>query len=161
MTHSRTNEPHGPPLLIQPVTTQNWRAVAALTVRADQTEFVNAPVFNLALCHYSPLGWTPLAVLVDDVVVGFLMWAVDPADGFCWLGGVMIDQGWQGRGYGKQAMRGALAFLHEQHGQCRFALSYHPANTVAAHLYRGLGFHETGEVEEEEVVARFVLPMSA
>ncbi len=145
------------PLFVAPVTAQNWRAVAALTVRPDQAEYVNAPVFNLALCHYSPVGWAPLAVLTGDGVVGFLMWAVDPADGFCWLGGVMIDQGVQGRGYGKAAMRAALAYLHHEHGHTHFALSYHPTNAVAAHLYRGLGFQETGEQEDDEVVARFVL----
>ena len=150
------SETTDPSLFVTPVTAQNWRAVAALTVRPDQEEYVNAPVFNLALCHYSPVGWAPLAVMTGDEVVGFLMWAVDPADVSCWLGGVMIDQGVQGRGYGKRAMQAALAFLHDQYGHSHFALSYHPSNTGAAHLYRSLGFEETGEQEDDELVARFV-----
>ena len=138
---------------VEPVTVDNWRAVAALQVNADQREFVNPPVFNLALCHYSPTGWSPLAVRAEGQIVGFLMWAVDPEEGSCWLGGVMVDAAFQGRGYGKQAMIAALMTLGGQ-GHRQFALSYHPANAVARRLYLGLGFQETGEMEDEEVVAR-------
>jgi diamine N-acetyltransferase len=35
-----------------------------------------------------------------------------------------------------------------------FALSYAPDNTVARHLYSDLGFVETGEMAEDEIVAR-------
>ncbi|MDB5045787.1 MAG: family N-acetyltransferase [Deinococcus sp.] len=143
-----------PPVFVEPVTSDNWRAVAALQVKAEQREFVNPPLFNLALCHYSPAGWSPLAVRAGEQTVGFLMWAVDPADASCWLGGVMIDAAWQGQGYGKQAVRAALAALTAQHGHRQFALSYHPENTGARHLYLGLGFQETGEREDEEIVAR-------
>jgi len=119
---------------------------------------VNPPVFNLALCQYSPIGWSPLAIRAHDQIVGFLMWAVDPADGSCWLGGVMIDAAFQGRGYGKHAVIAALETLAVNHGHRHFALSYHPSNTVARDLYAGLGFRATGEMEDEEVVVRLVFP---
>ena len=35
-----------------------------------------------------------------------------------------------------------------------FALSYQPENTAARALYASLGFVETGEQEDDEVVAR-------
>lgn len=66
----------------------------------------------------------------------------------------MIDTAFQGLGYGKKAVAAALSMLRAQHGHHQFALSYHPENTVARRLYLGLGFQETGEVEDEEVVAR-------
>lgn len=146
---------------VEPVSSDNWRAVAALQVKADQRGYVNPPVFNLALCQYSPLGWSPLAVRAGDQVVGFLMWAVDPQDGSCWLGGVMVDAAFQGLGYAKKAVAATLAQLSAQHGHQRFALSYRPDNAVARRLYLGLGFQETGEMEEEEVVARLALSIGA
>jgi diamine N-acetyltransferase len=36
------------------------------------------------------------------------------------------------------------------------ALSYAPENRVARDLYLGLGFVESGEVEDDEIVARLV-----
>lgn len=146
-----------PDVSVEPINSGNWRAVAALEVKVEQRDMVNPPVFNLALCHYSPVGWSPLAVRAHDQIVGFLMWAVDPADGHCWLGGVMIDAAFQGRGYGKQAVAAALETLAVQYGHRQFALSYHPDNVVARDLYAGLGFQATGEMEDEEVVVRLVV----
>jgi hypothetical protein len=44
-----------------------------------------------------------------------------------------------------------------EHGHRRFALAYRPDNPAKA-LYAALGFRETGEVEDGEVVARLWLP---
>lgn len=144
------------PLTLQPVNRANWRAVTKLTVSEAQQAFVAAPCYYLALCAYDQL-WQPLAVMLGEQVIGFLMWAIDPADGSCWLGGILIDQHYQGQGYGKQAVSAALDLLHTQHGHQHFALSYQPANLVAKHLYASLGFAETGEAEGDEVVARLLL----
>lgn len=150
-----------PHVSVEPVTSENWRAVAALQVKAEQRAYVNPPVFNLALCQYSPARWLPLAVRAGDQIVGFVMWAIDPEDASCWLGGVMVDATFQGLGYGRQAIVAALAELGGGRGHQRFALSYHPENTVARHLYLGLGFQETGEMEDEEVVARLTTQTSS
>ena len=79
------------------------------------------------------------------------------ANGSCWLGGILIDRDVQRRGYGRHAVRAAIAMLREQHGYQDFALSYHPTNLAARNLYHQLGFVEMGEWEGDEVVARFSL----
>jgi diamine N-acetyltransferase len=108
------------------------------------------------MCAYEQL-WQPLAIFLNEDVIGFLMWAVDPADSSCWLGGILIDQQYQRRGYGRQAIQAAISMLAEQHGHQNFALSYQPSNIVAKTLYQSLGFVETGELEDDEVVARLSL----
>ena len=140
---------------LRPVNRDNWRAVTQLKVTAAQYEFVAEPCYYLTMCAYDQL-WQPLAIYLDELVIGFLMWAIDPADGSCWLGGVLISQEYQGRGYGRQAVQAALTLLNDQHGHQRFALSYQPANTVAKKLYQSLGFSETDEWEDDEIVARLV-----
>ena len=140
---------------LRPVTNENWRAVAQLEVFAAQQRFVADPSYYLALCCYGEL-WQPLAVYAGERIIGFLMWAVDPADGSCWLGGILIDRHQQRRGYGRQAVQTAIEQLHEQHGFQQFALSYAPDNP-AKQLYTQLGFTETGEREDEELVARLLL----
>jgi diamine N-acetyltransferase len=144
---------HPPSLTLQPVSRENWRAVAQLKVTPEQAVFVAEPCYYLALCCYEDT-WHPLAITLDKEVIGFCMWGVDPADASCWLGGLLIDQRYQGRGYGKGAVQAALALLAEQHGHRAFALSYQPGNSVAKKLYESLGFRETGEREDDEVVAR-------
>lgn len=148
--------PNATSITLESVNSTNWRGVAQLTVSEAQHAFVAVPSYYLALCAYDQL-WQPLAVRLGEEVIGFLMWAVDPADGSCWLGGILIDQHHQGRGYGKQAVRAAIALLHTQHGYQHFALSYQPTNLVAKQLYATLGFAETGEIEGDEVVARLGL----
>lgn len=146
------------PITLQPVSRESWQAVANITVAPEQAEFVASGSYYLAMCCYGDI-WQPLAISRGDEVIGFCMWGVDPADGSCWLGGIMIDQQHQRRGYGRRAIEAAIAMLAEQHGHRHFALSYSPDNHVARQLYHSLGFRETGEMEEEEqeLVARLEL----
>ena len=140
---------------IHPVTSDNWREVAKLEVADSQREFVAEPLYYLALCNYGEL-WQPLAIYLGEHVVGFMMWAIDTDDGSCWLGGILIDQSHQRKGYGRQAIRAAIDMLAEKHGHQNFALSYSPDNP-AKHFYHKLGFIESGEWEDNEAVARLSL----
>lgn len=142
-------------VMLRPVSRDNWREVAKLKVADPQREFVAEPCYYLALCSYGG-DWKPLAVYLGEQAIGFLMWAVDPADGSCWLGGILIDQSYQRRGYGRQAIQAAIAMLAGEHGYQHFALSYSPENP-AKHLYHTLGFIETDEWEDNEAVARLSL----
>ena len=142
-------------VILRPVNGDNWRDIAKLKVTEAQEEFVAEPCYYLALCCYGD-GWRPLAIYLNEQVIGFLMWGEDSADGSCWLGGLLIDQNYQRRGYGRQAVQRAIEMLAEGHGYQHFALSYSPNNS-AKHLYRMLGFIETEEWEDDEVVARLSL----
>lgn len=138
-----------------PVNRDNWRKVAGLDVNESQRSFVAEPTYYLALCNYGKL-WQPLAIYLGKEVIGFMMWAVDTNDGSCWLGGILIDKKHQRKGYGRQAIQAAISMLGEKHGYQDFALSYSPDNP-AKHIYHKLGFKETDEWEDDEVVARLSL----
>lgn len=150
------NLDNGTQVSLRPVDSDNWRGVANLQVTEAQREFVAEPSRYLALCCYGN-DWNPLAVYLGEHIIGFMMWAVDPADGSCWLGGIMIDQSHQGKGYGRQATERAISLLAEEHDFVDFALSYKPTNMIAKHLYQSLGFSETDQWEDDEKVARFSL----
>jgi diamine N-acetyltransferase len=140
-------------VLLRPVDRENWRDVAGIQVTQSQREFVAEPSYYLALCCYGN-DWQPLAITLGERVIGFMMWAVDPADNSCWLGGIMIDQSCQGKGYGRQAVQEAIEMLAKEYGYEDFALSYQPKNLIAKHLYNSLGFSETDEWDEDEIIAR-------
>lgn len=142
-----------PAVTLAPVDATTWRDVAALTVAPDQERFVAAPTHYLCLCAYGDV-WHPLAVRRAGEVVGFLMWGIDDEDGSCWLGGVLVDARHQGRGLGRASVAAALELLADRGAAAGFALSYQPENARARALYGSLGFVETGEVSDDEVVAR-------
>jgi diamine N-acetyltransferase len=144
-----------PTVSLRPVDAGSWRDVARLTVAPGQERFVAAPTYYLALCGYGDV-WQPMSVQdsASGEAVGFLMWGIDDADGSCWLGGVLVDAAHQGRGVGRAAVVEALRVLRPRVDCAGFALAYHPDNTVARSLYASLGFVETGEVDDDEVVAR-------
>ena len=146
----------GAQLTLRPVNKDNWREVIEVTVNEAQYEFVGRPDYYLTMCAYGEL-WKPLAVYLGERAIGFLMWAVDPADQSCWLGGIMIDQRYQGQGYGRRAIQTAVNMLAQEYGHQDFALSYNPDNTLAKGLYMSLGFVETAEWEDDEIVARMRL----
>lgn len=129
----------------------NWRAACALQVRPEQTDFVAPVSYYLALCTYGP-DWSPLAIMAGRENVGFVMWAVDDADNSFWIGGLLVSAELQRRGYGRAAMELLLEMAAER-GHEEVALTYQSANP-ARELYGRLGFVETGEMEDDEVVAR-------
>ena len=139
---------------ITEITKDNWRAATAIRPAEGQDRFVNTTAYYLALCHYGDQGWQPLGIYLEDEVVGFAMWAVDPADQSHWIGGLIIDRNHQGRGVGRAAMRALIRWLESKPRCKQIALSYHPENPVARRLYRNLGFTETSEMEDDELVAR-------
>ncbi len=139
---------------LEQVSAGNWRAITRIEVAPEQRDFVRSPSYYLALCAYDDIGWRPLAITAAGEVIGFLMWAVDPADGACWLGGIMIDRRHQGRGFGRRAVADAIVRLAQSHGFTEFALSYNPDNAIAGRLYSSLGFEDTGRWEDDEVIAR-------
>ncbi|MCX6374020.1 MAG: GNAT family N-acetyltransferase [Actinobacteria bacterium] len=142
-----------PDIELHLVDAANWRACADLEVAAEQRDFVSPVTRYLCLCHYGGL-WQPLAVYAADEVVGFVMWAVEPGDRSGWIGGLVIDKARQRKGYGRATVE-ALARRLLDSGDCdSCALSYSPHNAVARDLYLSLGFVETGEMEDDEVVAR-------
>jgi len=155
----RLNEP-GPPIVgahgvvsLHEVEAASRRALWSVKAGRRQARWVAPVPQYLALCLLSG-EWQPLEVRAADRTVGFVMWARDPADGSYWVGGFVIDRKEQGKGYGRAAFSALLDVLRSKPGCRQVALSYRPDNTVAKALYASFGFRETGEMEDDEVVAR-------
>ena len=141
---------------LRDVTSENWREVVSIEPREDQRRFVANVAYYLNLCHYGE-DWRPLAIYRDHELVGFAMWAFDDSEDSHWIGGLVIGAEHQGKGYGRAAMEALLGYLAAQPGYREAALSCDPENTVARRLYASLGFVETGERVDEELVARLQL----
>jgi diamine N-acetyltransferase len=139
------------------VDADNWRACAALRVTGEQRRWVADVTYYLCLCTYGGT-WHPLAIQLENDVVGFLMWGVDD-DHSRWIGGLLVDAAHQRHGVGRAAVIEAIRLLIAQPDCAGIALSYQPANHAARSLYGALGFSDTGETAEDgsELVSRLRL----
>src|SRR5215472_7357385 len=88
---------------VREITRENWLQCVRLTVATEQESFVASNALSLAQSKYEP-EWIPLAVYDDDEMVGFLMYGVYRDEGKYWILRVMVDQRFQGKGYGRAAM---------------------------------------------------------
>ena len=132
-------------------------AVAALTVAAPQRGFVAANLYSLAQAAVMP-GQIPRAVYADETPVGFVMYGFDTdEDAYC-ISRLMVDQAYQGKGYGRQAMALVLDDIRARQPRRGFAyISFEPHNTAARALYESLGFVPDGRVEDGELIYRIAL----
>jgi diamine N-acetyltransferase len=68
-----------------------------------------------------------------------------------------VDENHQGKGYGRFGMEKMLDIFRADERIKTVGISYEPHNDGARKLYASLGFVETGEIVEEEVVAELKL----
>src|SRR5450756_2263751 len=104
-----------PIIELRDVDADNWRACAGLEVAPEQRDFVSPVARYLCLCNYGGV-WHPLAVYAGDEVVGFVMRAVDTGDQSGWIGGLVIDQARQRKGYGRATVEALTRRLLETGG---------------------------------------------
>jgi diamine N-acetyltransferase len=145
-------------ITLREITRENWRECARLKVAEHQQRFVASNAVSLAQSKYEPEN-VPLAVYDDSVMVGFVMYAEeDYGLAKVWfIQRLMIGQQYQGRGYGRAAMEALLQRLTGAPGYEAVLISFVPENEAARALYTSLGFQDTGEIEEGEVVFRLTL----
>ena len=152
-------------LSIQEVTRENWSATLGLAVFPEQQMFIAAyvPIAAIALAKAcirpGGLVWIPYAFYANGEMVGFTELAYEPGslDNF-WILHFFIDQHYQGRGYGKEALSVLLQFIRDHHPKCQaLQLTVNPENDLAQHLYTSAGFRPRGAEMSGEPVYRLAL----
>lgn len=94
----------------------------------------------------------PYALYEGEEPVGFIMFDWRPEKKWVEIWRLMIDHRFQGKGYGRAAVQKALEFLRESGLFEKVQINYVEENQGAKHLYRSMGFQETGAMEGNEVV---------
>jgi len=140
---------------LREITPENFAKVINLDVAEDQKLFVAPNVKSIAQAYIHPDS-VPLAVYNgDDELVGFVMYGYDPDDEKYYLGRLMIDANYQGKGYGKAATLEVVRRMSEIEDCQAIYLSFVPENTGAERLYSSVGFERTGKLNGDEIVMRF------
>jgi len=142
-----------PAITLRAVTPDNFDAVIGLRVADEQSNFVAPNLYSLAETYVEPT-YRPFAIYVGDDPVGFTMYGRDERTGEWWIMRLMIAHAHQAQGYGRVAMEALIALMIAEHGMSEIVTSFEPENDVAAKLYRRLGFVDTGEIVDDELVMR-------
>lgn len=153
---------------LENINSKNIWKVLKLHVSKEQDDFVASNTQSIceAYLSISVNGHAlPFGIFDDETPVGFVMIGYDVDDTYenppkiayknysIWR--LMIDERYQRKGYGREALKQALDFIRTfpcGAADCCY-LSYEPDNTVAKKLYASFGFEENGEMDEDEVVA--------
>ena len=155
-------------LKLEKVNGKNVWDILKLSVSEEQKAFVAGNDISIIEAYTAITengNAFPFGIYEEDTPVGFLMigfdtdayWDEAPsiAKGNYNLWRLMIDNHYQNRGYGKEAVRLALEFVQTfPCGKAEYCwLSYKPENRNASQLYRLFGFVETGEMDGDELIA--------
>lgn len=151
-------------VVLAPATSANWQDIAHIRAADTQRRWVADVTYYLCLSMYDG-PWRSYAVQdACGATVGHVMWAVDPEDRSHWIGGLIIDADHQGNGLGRATVEALCALWEREEPSLsgtpyqQAALSVAPDNEGALRLYRSLGFVDTGEFSDDEIVLRRVRP---
>ena len=153
---------------IEKINAKNIWDILKLHVSKEQESFVAPNELSIIEAYIAITGnghAFPFGIFEDEIPVGFLMVGYDVDESFdnppqiaygnysIWR--LMIDEKYQSKGYGKEALRLALEFIRTfPCGKAEYCyLSYEPENVVAKRLYSKFCFIENGEMDDEEIVA--------
>ena len=140
---------------LQPVDQSNRTDCILLKVTKAQSEYIATNESSLKAAAEHPEVARPFVIYADGIAVGFTMFAFEPdyedPDDRYWLWRFMIDETYQGKGYGKEALRQIISYFKENEaGNIR--LSTKESNVNAIQLYQSFGFVPNGDRNDGEIV---------
>ena len=159
---------------LEPIDAKNVWDVLDLKLKREQKNFVASNEISIVQAYTAQgtgCSAFPFAICRDKdrKPVGFLMigfneaalYELDDEEPPTALKGnysiwrLMIDKRYQGRGYGREAIRQALDFVRTWPcGKAELCeISFEPENEVARALYHACGFVENGEKDGDELIA--------
>jgi len=134
---------------LREITPDNFQDCVELEVAADQKHFVAANVMSIAQSKVFPY-LIPSAVYNGDEMVGFTLHGKDPESGKYYIVRLMIDEKFQGRGFGREATLRLIKIMGGSADCDAVHLFFVPENTGAERLYESLGFKRTGVIDEAD-----------
>jgi diamine N-acetyltransferase len=138
---------------LRPVTAENLYDILRLHVTKEQEQFVADNARSLAEATYNPFAW-PRGIYAGDTPVGFVMLYDDPHTPEYFLWRLMVDHRYQRMGFARRAMDQVIDYVAGRPNAASLGVSYVPGDGSPQPFYAGLGFVETGEVDDGEQVMR-------
>ncbi|WP_168124078.1 GNAT family N-acetyltransferase [Paenibacillus sp. HB172176] len=141
---------------IQEVDQRNWFDCTKLKVSEENGKrFIVPIVYSIAESRFEKHLKT-IAIYKDDKVIGFSVYCIDKDDGQYWIYVYMIDADYQGKGYGKEGLIRLLEYIKtKENGITEIIIGHKPDNEKAGYLYQSIGFKETGQNINGEIIRKY------
>lgn len=130
------------------ITKDNLEEVLALEGFDHQKSYVSSTAASLAQAYVYRDTALPFAVYADDTLVGFIMLGYYEARNQYTLWKFLIDKNYQNKGYGKEALKQGILYLKNTFQAKEIYTGVSIGNEQAKHVYKSLGFLETGLIED-------------
>lgn len=136
---------------LKDITEENWRE--HISVYEEQKKYVSDPDKLLARAYaYRNFRSQAKMIYADDKAVGMVLYYDLPEFKGYDIAQLFIDKEYQGRGYGSEAMKQVIELMRNDGKYKDIYLCYIEGNEAACKLYTKLGFHHTGDVDEDEIL---------
>lgn len=141
---------------LRDITKDNWLDMIDLDISKEQEKYVALPAEAIAASkfheHYVNRG-----VYLEEEPVGFIQYHPNfnenmPDDVF--LDQLIIDQGFQGRGYGTKAFALAVDEIRSMPGINSISVCYVDGHSIMRRFFSRFGFNVVEQQEYEETIMR-------
>ncbi len=135
-------------LTIKTILRENWNEVLKLQVSDEQARFIESSkhCLNDANTDAYDMKWSFYGIYYNENLVGFAMHGREyynhPPFSRVWLDRFMIDERYQGRGFGRHSLVMILEKMFSDYSCEEVFLSVYDKNKVAIKLYSKIGFKE-------------------
>lgn len=145
-------------ITLRPIDSDNWEDAINLTVYEEQKEFVASNLYSIAQVQFLE-NFKAMGVYLENEMVGFAMYGIDPDDGNYWIYRIMVDKNHQGKGFGVNTVLEVIQDIKKSNTTNIpfIMIGYHPENMGAKYTYKKAGFEETEVAPWGEQLARFTL----
>lgn len=146
-------------LTLRKVNESNFIECFNLNLGYGQDKFVSHPIRSLAQAYVYYNQCTPFAIYKDNTIIGYVMVIYDYDEETYNIWHMMIDEKYQGQGYGTEAVKLCIDYIQTKpFGKSNYiVLTCNMNNSHAIHVYEKLGFKDTGERDEDEIIMKLVI----
>ncbi|MBE0635387.1 GNAT family N-acetyltransferase [Candidatus Bipolaricaulota bacterium] len=144
---------------LRDITMDNFSDCINLKVAEHQKNFVASNMYSLAEAKADGVS-NPYAIYEGDQLVGFIMYDFEPKESRGYITRLMVDESFQGYGYGREAITQVIDRLKAIPACREIQTGYMPLNEVARQLYESLGFKKVGEDDDGEILIRMSVDRS-
>lgn len=138
-------------ITLKEITEENYAEVLQLSVSDADKTFVAPVVRSLADCwlYRKNEDLFPYAIYAEKQLVGFLLLDLDEQEGSLLLWRLLIDQQFQGKGYGRASIEKVIGLSRDFESVSYVRVDYVKDNVKMARLLNSLSFTIFGEDSRE------------
>jgi len=145
-------------ITLRPIDKDNWNEAISLSVKKEQQPFIASNLYSIAEVQFLD-DFYAMGIYHDHQMVGFTMFGIDSDDHNYWIYRLMIDEKFQEKGIGKQAIHRVIEKIKHMNITSipNIMIGYNPENIAAKVTYGKAGFIETELASWGEQLAKFPL----